>query len=74
MVHTLHGNKTPGGCIGRVARSGSCRDSVRGVVETMSAELSRPDLLATVQSGRKQAQSRVCTPGLRCVKPDTFFF
>ena len=29
----------------------------------MDAELSRPDWLATVQSGRKQVQSRVCTPG-----------
>ena len=29
----------------------------------MDAELSRPDLLATVQLGRKQVQSRVCTPG-----------
>ena len=28
----------------------------------MDAELSRPDWLATVQSGRKQVQSRVCTP------------
>ena len=31
----------------------------------MNAKLSRPDGLATVQSGREQAQSRVCTPGLR---------
>ena len=31
----------------------------------MDAELSRPDLLATVQSGRKQVQSRVCTPSFR---------
>ena len=29
----------------------------------MNAARSRPDWLATVQSGRKQAQSRVCTPG-----------
>ena len=48
-----------------LARSGSCRESARGVVGTMNAARSRPDLLATVQSGRKQAQSRVCTPGLR---------
>ena len=47
----------------RVSRSGSCRDSVRGVVGTMNAARSRPYWLATVQSGRKQAQSRVCTPG-----------
>ena len=50
-------------CFERAARSGSGRDSVRGSVGKMNAELSRPDLLATVQSGRKQAQSRVCTPG-----------
>ena len=30
-------------------------DSVCGSVGAMNAELSRPDLLATVQSGRKQA-------------------
>ena len=55
-------------CLERAARSGSSRDSVRGSVGAMNAELSRPDWLATVQSGRKQAQSRVCTPGLthRC--------
>ena len=29
----------------------------------MNAARSRPDWLATVQSGRNQAQSRVCTPG-----------
>ena len=34
------------------------------VVGAMDAELSRPDWLATVQSGRKQVQSRVCTPSL----------
>ena len=49
-------------CLERVARSGSGRDSVRGLVGAMDAELSRPDWLATVQSGRKQVQSRVCTP------------
>ena len=48
----------------RAARSGSGRDSVRGSVGAMNAKLSRPDGLATVQSGRKQAQSLVCTPGL----------
>ena len=48
-----------------VARSGSCRESVRGSVGAMNAELSRPDGHATVQSGRKQTQSRICTPGLR---------
>ena len=31
-------------------------------VVTVYVELSRPDWLATVQSGRKQVQSRVCTP------------
>ena len=46
-------------CIERVARCGSGR----GVVGTMNAARSRPDWLATVQSGRKQVQSRVCTPG-----------
>ena len=51
-------------CLERAARSGWGRDSVRGSVGSMNAELSRPDGLATVQSGRKQAQSRVCTPGL----------
>ena len=55
MVHTYHRKKTPGGCIERLARSGSCRESVRGVVGTMNAARSRPDWLATVQSGRKQA-------------------
>ena len=30
----------------------------------MNAARSRPDWLATVQSDRKQAQSRVCTPGI----------
>ena len=50
-------------CIERVARCGSGRD----VVGTMNAARSRPDWLATVQSGRKQVQSRVCTPGFRDV-------
>ena len=50
-------------CFERAARYGSGRDSVRGSVGAMNAKLSRPDGLATVQSGRKQAQSRVCTPG-----------
>ena len=40
-------------------------DRVVTVVGAMDAELSRPDWLATVQSGRKQVQSRVCTPSLR---------
>ena len=53
-------------CFERVARSGSGRGSVRGLVGAMDAELSRPDWLATVQSGRKQAQSRVCMPGFIC--------
>ena len=52
-------------CFETAARSGSGRDSVRGSVGAMNAKLSRPDGLATVQSGRKQAQSRVCTPGFR---------
>ena len=52
-------------CLERVARSGSGRDSVRGLVGAMDAELSRPDWLAIVQSGRKQVQSRVCTPSFR---------
>ena len=34
-------------------------------VVTVYVELSRPDWLATVQSGRKQVQSRVCTPSLK---------
>ena len=51
--------------IERLARSGSCRESVRGVVGTMNAARSRHDWLATVQSGRKQTQSRVCTPGFK---------
>ena len=55
MVHIDHRKKTQGGCLERVARSRSCRDSVRGSVGAMNAKLSRPDLLATVQSGRKQA-------------------
>ena len=37
----------------------------------MNAELSRPDGLATVQSGRKQAQSRVCTPGFSRLHDET---
>ena len=36
-------------------------------VGTMYAARSRPDWLATVQSGRKQVQSRVCTPGFMSV-------
>ena len=52
-----------GGRIERLARSGSCRESVRVLIGTMNAARSRPGWLATVQSGRKQAQSRVCTPG-----------
>ena len=52
-------------CFERVARSGSGRGSVRGLVGAMDAELSRPDWPATVQSGRKQVQSRVCMPGFR---------
>ena len=39
---------TAGGCLDRVARSGSCRDIVRGLVGAMNPALSRPDLLATV--------------------------
>ena len=35
-------------------------------VVTVYVELSRPDWLATVQSGRKQVQSRICTPSLTC--------
>ena len=50
-------------CLEIAARYGSGRDSVRGSVGAMNAKLSRPDGFATVQSGRKQAQSRVCTPG-----------
>ena len=34
-------------------------------VVTVYAELSRPDWLATAQAGRKQVQSRVCTPSFR---------
>ena len=55
MVHVYHRKKTHCGCLERVARSGSCRDGVRGSVGAMYAELSPPDLLATVQSGHKQA-------------------
>ena len=50
--------------IERVARCGSGRGNVRGVVGIMNAARSRPDWLASVQSGRKQVRSRVCTPGL----------
>ena len=42
-------------CLERVARYGSGRDNVLGSVGAMNAELSRPDLLATVQLVRKQA-------------------
>ena len=44
--------------------SAALRESL-GVVRvvTMYVARSRPDWLATVQSGRKQVQSRVCTPG-----------
>ena len=57
-----------------VARSRSRRDKVRVSVGAMNAELSRADLLATVQSGRKQASSRVCTPGLiRIDRPTQHF-
>ena len=42
-------------CLERVARYGSGRDNVRGSVGAMNAELSRPDLLATIQLVRKQA-------------------
>ena len=55
MVHVYHRKKTQCRCLERVARSGSCHDGVRGSVGAMYAELSRHDLLATVQSGRKQA-------------------
>ena len=48
--------------------------SVRGSVGAMNAGLSRPDWLATVQSGRKQAQSRVCTPGLAQLQSARFIF
>ena len=57
MVHTHHQKKTLGGCTERVARCGSGRYNVRGVVGTMNAARSRPDWLATIQSGRKQVQS-----------------
>ena len=66
MVHIHHRKKTPGGCIDRLARYGSCRESVRGVLGTMNAARSRPDWIATVQSGRKQAQSRVQATFLYC--------
>ena len=56
-------------CFERVARSGSGRGSVRGLVGAMDAELSRPDWLATVQSGRKQVQSQVCMPGFSATPP-----
>ena len=56
-MHTHHQKKTPGGCIERVARCGSGRDNVRGVVGAMNAARSRPDWLATIQLGRKQVQS-----------------
>ena len=65
MVHIHRRKKTPVGCNERLARSGSCREGVRGVVGTMNAVRSRPNWLATVQLGRKQTQSRVCTQGLR---------
>ena len=42
-------------CLERVARYGSGRDNVRGSVGAVNAELSRPDLLATVQLVREQA-------------------
>ena len=54
-AYVYHRKKIQCGCLEIVARSGSCRDSVRGSVGAMNAELSRPDLLATVQSGRKLA-------------------
>ena len=48
--------KSPkGGCPERVARSRSRLDNVCGSIGAMNAELSRPDLLGTVQSGCKQA-------------------
>ena len=47
-----HLSITGGGCLDRVARSESGRDSVRGLVGAMNAALSRPDLLVT---GHKQA-------------------
>ena len=47
MVHVYHRKKTR---LERVAMSGSSRDSVRGSVGAMNAELSRPDGLATFQS------------------------
>ena len=59
-------------CLERVARSGSGRESVRGLVGAMDAELSRPDWLATVQSGRKQVQSRVCTPSFSLPRHQPF--
>ena len=39
-------------------------------VVTVYAELSRSDWLATVQSGRKQVQSRLCTPSFRSPSHD----
>ena len=54
-MYVYHRNKTQGGCLERVAWSGSCRDSVCSSVGAMNAELSRPDLLPAVQSGRQQA-------------------
>ena len=59
MVHIHHRKKTPGGCIERLARSGSCRESVLGVVGPMNGARSRPDWLATVQSGRKHGREYV---------------
>ena len=38
----------------------------------MNAAWSRPDWPATVQSGRKQAQSRVCTPGFKTAGDSRF--
>ena len=49
-----------GAYISAVLRESLCLDRV----VTVYVELSRPDWLATVQSGRKQVQSRACTPSL----------
>ena len=54
-AYIYHRKKTAGSCLERVARYGSRHDNVCGSVGAMNAELSRSNLLVTVQSGRKQA-------------------
>ena len=54
MVPIYHRKMTAGSCLERIARSGSRNDNEHGSVGAMNAELSRLDLLATVNRHNRE--------------------